>query len=402
MFLKIKTFNHLCMNKNLLYYSLENKRFIQKERVFVAIKITLGNSKGGVGKTTTTCLLAISLAKHFKQRVLVVDFDAQADATDFLMRTFQVNEDLTNHLSIFDAIKSPKRSQEAVLALDETLHIIPSGEELSGLDLLLFEKGVFGKFEAGLYLDLVIQQVEDQYDFILFDVPPTSNIQNINAIVASDYYIGVMMTQAKSYRQMAGFLKESEKTAASARESKYGYEGAQLLGILMYLENKKSNIDFTVISAALETYGEAILYSRVYERERVKRYDLIPPNPDKFDQHDKKIFAMYDSLAHEILMRVGKLPATEPKLRIQQLLELVADDLNQQEYDTLAQAFDAAEFYRDEATEERDFTATQLATALRDMFKDAPVQKRRVYINRILEWLPTEDDLKTLQQHVLA
>lgn len=368
----------------------------------MAIKITLGNSKGGVGKTTTTCLLAISLAKHFKQRVLVVDFDAQADATDFLMRTFQVNEDLTNHLSIFDAIKSPKRSQEAVLALDETLHIIPSGEELSGLDLLLFEKGVFGKFEAGLYLDLVIQQVEDQYDFILFDVPPTSNIQNINAIVASDYYIGVMMTQAKSYRQMAGFLKESEKTAASARESKYGYEGAQLLGILMYLENKKSNIDFTVISAALETYGEAILYSRVYERERVKRYDLIPPNPDKFDQHDKKIFAMYDSLAHEILMRVGKLPATEPKLRIQQLLELVADDLNQQEYDTLAQAFDAVEFYRDEATEERDFTATQLATALRDMFKDAPVQKRRVYINRILEWLPTEDDLKTLQQHVLA
>lgn len=368
----------------------------------MAIKITLGNSKGGVGKTTTTCLLAISLAKHFNQRVLVVDFDAQADATDFLMRTFQVNKDLTNHPSIFDAIKSPKRSQEAVLALDENLHIIPSGEELSGLDLLLFEKGVFGKFEAGLYLDLVIQQVEEQYDFILFDVPPTSNIQNINAIVASDYYIGVMMTQAKSYRQMAGFLKESEKTAASARESKYGYEGAQLLGILMYLENKKSNIDFTVISAALETYGDAILYSRVYERERVKRYDLIPPNPKKFDQHDKKIFAMYDSLAHEILMRVDKIEATEPKLRIQQLLELAADSLNREEYDTLAAAFDAAQFYRDEATEERDFTATQLATTLRDLFNDAPAQKRRVYVNRVLEWLQTEDDLKSLQQSVLA
>lgn len=371
-----------------------------KERIFMAIKITLGNSKGGVGKTTTTCLLAISLAKHFNQRVLVVDFDAQADSTDFLMRTFGVQTDLTNHPSIFDAIKSPKHAAASVLPLDDNLHIIPSGEELSGLDLLLFEKGVFGKFEAGLYLDLVVQQIEHDYDFILFDVPPTSNIQNINAIVASDYYIGVMMTQAKSYRQMAGFLKESDKTATSARNSKYGYEGAKLLGILMYLENKKSNIDYTVISAAIETYGDAILYSRVYERERVKRYDLIPPNPNKFDQHDKKIFAMYDSLAHEILMRVGQLAETEPKLRIQQLLEQAADDLNQQEYDTLAEALDAAQFYRDEIVEERDFTSTQLATALRDLFRDTPTQKRRVVIHRIIDWLQTEQDLKSLVNSV--
>lgn len=368
----------------------------------MAIKITLGNSKGGVGKTTTTCLLAISLAKHFNQRVLVVDFDAQADSTDFLMRTFGVHTDLTNHPSIFDAIKSPKQAQQAVLALDANLHIIPSGEELSGLDLLLFEKGVFGKFEAGLYLDLVIQQIEHHYDFILFDVPPTSNIQNINAIVASDYYIGVMMTQAKSYRQMAGFLKESEKTAISARNSKYGYEGAKLLGILMYLENKKSNIDYTVITAALETYGEAILYSRVYERERVKRYDLIPPNPEKFDQHDKKIFAMYDSLAHEILTRVGTLNSNEPKLRIQQLLELVQDDVSQQEYALLAQAFDAAAFYRDEVVEARDFTSNQLAAALRDLLQDTTVQKRRTLIHRITEWLNTDDDLKTLVQTITA
>ena len=367
----------------------------------MAIKITLGNSKGGVGKTTTTCLLAISLAKHFNQRVLVVDFDAQADATDFLMRTFKNKTDLTDHPSIFTAIKEPKLSQETVIQLDPNLHIMPSGRELAGLDLLLFEKGAFGKFEAGLYLDLVIQQVEANYDFILFDVPPTSNIQNINAIVASDYYIGVMMTQAKSYRQMAGFLEESTKTANSAKASGYGYEGAQLLGILMYLENKRSNIDFTVISAALNTYGDNILYSRVYERERVKRYDLVPPNPKKFDHHDRNIFLMYDSLAQEILIRTGKLPGNTTKLRIKQLLELAKDDLNTKEYLTLATAFDEAVFYRDEVLEDRGFNAGHLATTLHDLFKDTTPQKRKSIISKIGTWINTKDDLKMLEAELV-
>lgn len=367
----------------------------------MAIKITLGNSKGGVGKTTTTCLLAISLAKHFNQRVLVVDFDAQADATDFLMRTFKNKTDLSDHPSIFTAIKDPKLSADTVIQLDPNLHIMPSGRELAGLDLLLFEKGAFGKFEAGLYLDLVIQQVEANYDFILYDVPPTSNIQNINAIVASDYYIGVMMTQAKSYRQMAGFLEESAKTATSAKASGYGYEGAKLLGILMYLENKKSNIDFTVISAALKTYGDNILYSRVYERERVKRYDLVPPNPKKFDHHDRNIFFMYDSLAQEILIRTGKLATNTTKLRVEQLLELAKDELNGKDYTRLANAFDEAVFYRDEVLEDRGFNAGQLAAALRDLLKDTTPQKRKSLVSKIEAWIQTDQDLKTLEAELV-
>ena len=367
----------------------------------MAIKITLGNSKGGVGKTTTTCLLAISLAKHFNQRVLVVDFDAQADATDFLMRTFKNKTDLSNHPSIFTAIKDPKLSAETVIKLDPHLHIMPSGRELAGLDLLLFEKGAFGKFEAGLYLDLVIQQVEANYDFILYDVPPTSNIQNINAIVASDYYIGVMMTQAKSYRQMAGFLEESAKTANSAKASGFGYEGAQLLGILMYLENKKSNIDFTVISAAINTYGDSILYSRVYERERVKRYDLVPPNPQKFDRHDRNIFFMYDSLAQEILIRTGQLPSDTTKYRIEQLLELAKDDLNTTDYQTLVKAFDGALFYRDEVLEDRGFNAGQLATCLRDLLSDTTPQKRKSIVSKIEAWIQTDNDLQTLEAELV-
>lgn len=364
----------------------------------MAIKITLGNSKGGVGKTTTTCLLAISLAKHFNQRVLVVDFDAQADSTDFLMRTFRNKKDLTNHPSIFEAIKSPKLSAEAIIKLDQDLHLIPSGGELSGLDLLLFEKGVFGKFEAGLYLDLVIQQIEEHYDIILYDVPPTSNIQNINAIVASDYYIGVMMTQAKSYRQMAGFLEESKRTAASASHSNYGYTGAKLLGILMYLENKKSNIDYTVILTALQTYNDDLLYSRVYERERVKRYDLVPPNPNKLGYHDRKTFSMYDSLAQEILLRVGKLPADTIKIRIEQLLSSIIDKIPASDYQDLATAFNRASFYRDEVMENRNFTGYQLTNILRKLVAEHPASKNELLISHIVNWTATTQNLKALEE----
>ena len=205
----------------------------------------------------------------------------------------------------------------------------------------------------------------------------------------------------ESYRQMAGFLEESAKTANSAKASGYGYEGAKLLGILMYLENKQSNIDFTVISAALNTYGDDILYSRIYERERVKRYDLVPPNPNKFDHHDRNIFFMYDSLAQEILIRTGRLAADVPKLRIQQLLELAKDDLNPKEYQTLISILDKAIFYRDEVLENRSFNANQLATCLRDLLKDTSSQKRKSIISKIEKWIQTDHDLKTLESELI-
>jgi chromosome partitioning protein len=97
-------------------------------------------------------------------------------------------------------------------------------------------------------------------------------------------------------------------------------------------------------------------------------------------------------------MRIGKLPLDTPKIRIEHLLELVQDDLNHTEYETMLNAFNTAQFYRDEVLENRDFTANQLANALRDLFKDVETAKKRFVIQRITNWAASDETLQQLKE----
>ena len=115
---------------------------------------------------------------------------------------------------------------------------------------------------------------------------------------------------------------------------------------------------------------------------------------------ESKIYSI-DSLAQEILIRTGKLPEDTTKLRVEQLLELAKDELNGKDYTRLANAFDEAVFYRDEVLEDRGFNAGQLATALRDLFKDTTPQKRKSLVSKIEAWIQTDQDLKTLEAELV-
>src|SRR5699024_8393307 len=93
--------------------------------------ITCGNFKGGVGKTTATAMFAYLLANQNK-KTLAIDFDPQANMTDFLFKSSDVTLD-KGYTSLFESIK-PETLSKAIVPLTVTVEIIPSD-----IDLIAFQ-----------------------------------------------------------------------------------------------------------------------------------------------------------------------------------------------------------------------------------------------------------------------
>ena len=138
--------------------------------------ISITNQKGGVGKTTTAINLSAALAEA-NQKILLVDFDPQINATTGL--GVELDDD---DKTIFDAIHDTGKTKN-IIANDviKNLDILPGSIELSSL-----ESELLNKENRESALKNVVDSVRDDYDYIVIDCPPAVGILTVNALVASD------------------------------------------------------------------------------------------------------------------------------------------------------------------------------------------------------------------------
>lgn len=134
--------------------------------------ISLINEKGGVGKTTSTNILAACL-KYKEFKVLCIDFDPQGHLS------FSFGADNRNSPTIYDVIKRKTKAQFAIQHTNIT-DIIPSNDMLKGIESDFTNKG------NEQLLKTYIAEISHLYDYILIDSPPELGIISINALVASD------------------------------------------------------------------------------------------------------------------------------------------------------------------------------------------------------------------------
>ena len=138
--------------------------------------IVIANQKGGVGKTTTSINLSASLAELGK-KVLVVDMDPQGNTTSGLGVEKENLEEtvyqlLLGEIQIEDCLIREKF---------ENLSIIPSNIDLAGAEIELID------VENKQYLlKNALDQIRENYDFILIDCPPSLNMLTINAMCAGN------------------------------------------------------------------------------------------------------------------------------------------------------------------------------------------------------------------------
>lgn len=139
----------------------------------------LVNQKGGVGKTTTTINLGAYLAQ-LGQRVLLIDLDAQANATSCLgIDKRQVEA------GVYELLLDDTPIADCTLVNSKiNLSIVPSSPSLSGAEVELVNST-----EREGRLKKRLKSVIDQYDYILLDCPPALSLLTLNALVAAEAVI---------------------------------------------------------------------------------------------------------------------------------------------------------------------------------------------------------------------
>ncbi len=144
-----------------------------------ARKIALANQKGGVGKTTTAVNLAACLALA-GQRVLLVDCDPQGNASSGLgIERKKLKE------CIYDLFLGQRAARELVRPTRvKGLDIIPATIQLAGAEVEMA-----GIAQREHILKKAISDLTSDYQYILFDCPPSLGLLTVNALVASDSVI---------------------------------------------------------------------------------------------------------------------------------------------------------------------------------------------------------------------
>ncbi len=198
--------------------------------------VTVINFKGGVGKTTTAIEIGSALAKHHGRRTLLVDLDPQASATFYVMEQNSWLKWKDSKGSTYDLFKNRDISfsmRNAIvpdvlqgLAPVIGFDLLPSTPDLIDIDLGLTD------FISYNILQRYLDQVRNDYDYIICDCPPNFNPVTKNSLWASDAYVIPTVPDFLSTYGI-GLLQRSVNKLINPNAQKLQLKGPTLGGIIL-------------------------------------------------------------------------------------------------------------------------------------------------------------------------
>ncbi len=250
--------------------------------------IAFSNQKGGVGKTTTCVNLAAYIAEAGK-RVLVVDFDAQGNASSSLGI---FDKRIKN--SVYDVICGGADIKKCIVPTEiKGLKALPASNDLAGAELELGQI-VIGRERV---LEEKLEEIKDDFDYIFIDCGPSLGLLTVNALTASD---GIVVPIVCEYFALEG-LAQMMNTVKLVR--KFLNPSVNIVGVALTMYDGRSKLTKEVRAEIEKLFGDKVFDTTIPKNVRLAE---SPSFGKPVVLYDKKCAGAvaYEALAKEFIQKI--------------------------------------------------------------------------------------------------
>jgi chromosome partitioning protein len=249
--------------------------------------LVIANQKGGVGKTTTAINLAAALAQKGK-KTLLIDLDPQANSTLSFLEMEEIEQ------SVYDLLVDSRVEFRSMIKKSPILHLDIAPARIS---LAKFEAKVTGEFDAHFRLKDRLQEVREEYPYVIIDTPPTLGLLTINALVCATHLLVPIQSSFFALEGTDDLLETVEKVKARPNPE------LELLGVVITLHDKRTVLGRDIKQQITKVFGEKVFKTVVSKNVRLEespayREAIFSYAPDSTGALD------YYKLSEEVIDRV--------------------------------------------------------------------------------------------------
>lgn len=247
--------------------------------------IAIANQKGGVGKTTTSINLAACLAE-LNRRVLVIDSDPQGNTSSGL----GIDKNQLEY-TFYDLLLDNATFEQVKIEIDyfEKLHILPSNIELSGAEIEIVNKD-----NREYLLKQILDKVNDEYDYILVDCPPSLNMLTINALTAADTILVPLQCEYYALEGLSQLLYTINLVQKKLNPS------LKIEGVVFTMYDARTNLSLQVVEEVKQHLGKNVYRSIIPRNVRLSEAPSHGKPINLYDPKSKGAEA-YMLLAEEVI-----------------------------------------------------------------------------------------------------